>query len=236
MDHIEEAAFLKGLVRETNKKLLDINKNGLVNKNLMVVHTIFGQTLDIKMDAFTNEFVLKTLQENDSDTFVITDLVTIVNEGKELTYFLYKAYSTLFDKGVVYFQPINKKTFEPKGDLKFSNLEDNIFYKVEYPDIEESSCNAIETKETTVKNPSVAFLIGHMNEERLLLDIKRLIFDTANNVQKHKNRQFHFIIQISKFGGKPSEEFLYRLDDIKKMTEKHIAPEYPNSTFKFELD
>ncbi len=236
MDHIEGAAFLKRIVRETNNKLLNMNKGGLVNKNLMVVHTIFGQELDIKMDAFSNEFVLKTLQENDSDFFVITDLVNLVHEGKELTYFLYKGYSNLFDKGVVYFQPINKKTFEPKGELKFSNLEDNIFHKVEYPDIEESSCNAIETKETTVKNPSVAFLIGHMNEERLLLDIKRLIFDTANNVQKHKNRQFHFIIQISKFGGKPSEEFLYRLEDIKKTTEKYIKAEYPNSTFVFDLD
>ncbi len=236
MDYLEGTAFLKRFIRETNTKLLNINKEGLVNKNLMVIRTTSGDEIDIEMSEFTNDFVLQQIKEHNTEAFVMTDLVTLVHEGKQLTYFLYKGYSKLFDKGLVYFQTINKDTLESKGDFRFSNMEDNIFLKVEYPDIEESSCNAIETKEHSNEKPCVAFLIGHMNEDRLILDIKRLLFDTANNVQKHTDRQFKFIVQVSKFGGKPSEEFLYRLEDIKNDLKKFIEPEFPNSTFVFELD
>ncbi len=236
MDYLEGTAFLKRFIRETNTKLLSINSDGLINKNLMVIRTVSGEEIVIEMPEFTNEFVLQQLKKYDTEAFVITDLVSVVHEGKQLTYFLYKGYSKLFDKGLVYFQPVKKATLEAKGDFRFSNLEENIFITVEYPDIEESSCNAIETKEHTNDKPCVAFLIGHMNEQRLILDIKRLIFDTANNVQKHTNRHFKFIVQVSKFGGKPSEEFLYRLEDIKNDMKKHIEPEFPNSTFVFELD
>ncbi len=235
MNYLEAAVFLKRLIKTTNSDLLSLNKNGLVNKNQMVIRSNFGNPIKIKMDAFSNEFVSKTLNEYDSEAFVITDLVTVNNKGQELTYFLYKGYHSLFDKGLVYFQLINKTNMQAIGELEFSNLEDNIFYNVQAPNFEESSCNAIETKENTIKEPSIAFLIGHMNEDRLFYDINRLIFDTANNVQKHKNRHFKFHIEISKFGGKLSPEFLSKLDALKLSLDKYITPEYPNSTFIFDL-
>ncbi len=236
MDYLEGAVFLKHLIKSTNSKLLKLNDNGLIVKNKMVIRSVFGKAIEVTMDEFTNEFVKKTLSEYDSEAFVITDFVTIVDKGQELTYFLYKGYHSIFDKGLVYFQLVNKETLAPIGDLQFSNLEDNIFYPIKVPNYEESSCNAIETDENTTKNPSIAFLIGNMNEERLVFDIQRLIFDTANNVQKHKNRQFKFYLQISVFGNKPSEDFLQQIESINKSVEKHIKPEYPNSTFIFDLD
>ncbi|MCW3806723.1 hypothetical protein [Plebeiibacterium marinum] len=236
MDYLEATVFLKQLIKETNNELLAVNKNGLVEKNRMVIRTNFGKSISTKMEAFTNEYVYKSLGEYESEAFVITDLVSAEANGQEITYFLYKGYHSLFDKGVVYFQMVDKNTLAPKGELDFSNLEENIFYKVEFPDVEESSCNAIETAENTAKNPSIAFLIGHMNEERLVYDINRLIFDTANNVQKHKNRHFKFTIQVSVFGSKPSANLLKEIENIKQTLKTSVHPAYPNSTFVFDVD
>lgn len=236
MNYLEATVFLKKLIEKTNTNLLAENKNGLVEKNKMVIRSNFGKSIELKMDSFTNEFVKKTLTEYNSEAFVITDMVSTNDTGQELTYFLYKAYHSLFDKGLVFFQVINKDTLTPVSGLQFSNLEDNIFYAVKEPNFEESSCNAIETAENTTKEPCIAFIIGHMNEERLLFDLQRLIFDTANNVQKHKNRHFKFYLQISVFGGKPSKDFLAQLASIKHTCQKHIKPAYPNSTFIFEIE
>lgn len=236
MDYLEASVFLKTLIKNTNSKLLKVNSNGLVEKNKMIIRTNFGKEIDIKMDSFTNEFVKKTISEYDSEAFVMTDLVSADNDGKEFTYLLYKGYHKIFDKGLVYFQLVNKKTLKPIGELEFSNLEDNIFYKINAPDFEESSCNAIESDENTVKEPCIVFLIGHMNEERLIYDINRLIFDTANNVQKHKNRHFKFYLQVSVFGKKPSPDFITKINSIKESLHKTFAPAYPNTTFIFDLD
>lgn len=236
MDYLEAAVVLKNLLIKCNKEFLIKNKGELVNKNEMLVRSNFGKEIGINMDAFTNEFVTKTIKEYESEAFVMTDFVSMMQDGKELNYFLYKGYSRYFDKGLVYFQLVNKETFEAIGELEFSNLEDNIFYSVESPEFEESSCNAIETSENTTKKPCIAFLIGHMNEDRLLFDIQRLIYDTANNVQKHKNRQFKFIIQIDKFGGDASRNFLTQLDKIKQSLTQTFAPTYPNCEFVFAMD
>ncbi|MGQ1785193.1 MULTISPECIES: hypothetical protein [unclassified Saccharicrinis] len=235
MDYLEAAVILKKLITKTNLQMLENNTAGLKEKNRILIRSNFGNEVDLTMDAFSNEFVFKTLKQYESEAFVITDFVSMVQEGKELNYFLYKGYSKWFDKGLVFFQLVNKETLQPIGGIEFSNLEDNIFYTVEAPDFEESSCNAIETDENTAKNPCIAFLIGNMDEKRLLFDIQRLIFDTANNVQKHKNRQFKFIVQIDKFGGEPSDNFLSELKKIETSLENKFAPEYPNSNFIFAL-
>ena len=120
--------------------------------------------------------------------------------------------------------------------MSFSNLEDNIFYQVPTQEGEESSCNAIETDENTVKEPSIAFLIGHMNEDRLLYDIQRLILETANNVQKHKGRFFKFTLQVTVFGKKPSEEFKQKLQIIHQKVDQDIKHHFENSSFIFALE
>jgi len=236
MNYLESAVVLKKLIAKTNHKMLQLNSKGLVEQNMMVIRTNFGNEVEVKMDAFTNEFVNRQLGQYESEAFVITDLVSTVQNGHELTYFLYKGYHHLFHQGLVFFQLVNKETLKPIGNLDFSNIEDNIFYKIDTPDFEESSCNAIETAENTAKNPCIAFLIGNMNEERMLFDINRLIYETANNVQKHTNRHFKIHLQVTKFGGKPSAEFLNEIEEIKKSIDKYIKPEYPNSTFIFDLE
>ncbi|GAF05371.1 hypothetical protein [Saccharicrinis fermentans] len=235
MTYLEAAIILKKMVKKANLLLLEENMNDLHTKNKLLLRSNFGNEVDLEMDAFTNEFVTTTLKQYESEAFVITDFVSNQQKDQEIHYFLYKGYSKYFDKGLVYFQLVNKENLQPLGGLEFSNLEDNIFYLTEAPDYEESSCNAIETKENTAKKPSIAFLIGHMNEERLLFDIQRLIYDTANNVQKHKNRQFKFTLQIDKFGGQLSENFMHELNKIRTVLENNFAIEYPNTTFLFEI-
>ncbi len=237
MIYLEAAIHLRKLIDKANQHLLETNNEGLKEKNNMLIRTNFGSEELVQMDSFSNNFVVTTLKEYaNSEACVITDLVSMMQDGKELTYYLFKAYHSKFDKGLVYFQLIDKETLKPIGKLEFSNIEDNIFYFIESPKTEESSCNAIETDENTAKNPCIAFLIGHMDEDRLLYDIQRLIFETANNVQKHKNRKFKFFIQINRFGGKPSPEFLANIDALKELYQKKFKKVYPNSDFIFELD
>ncbi len=237
MNYLESASVLKKLISKTNTNLLKTNKGKLVETNRMMLRTNFGKELDLPMEAFSNSVVINMLKQYESEAFVITDFVSTVDQNNlEIHYFLYKGYHKLFHKGLVYYQLVDKNTFEPIGNIEFSNIEDNIFFKVDEPDVEESSCNAIETAENTAKNPCIAFLIGHMDENRLLFDINRLIFETANNVQKHKNMKFTFHVQVSKFGGTVSEDFFKQIDKLKKDTDKYIHKNYPNSTFIFDLD
>ena len=90
-------------------------------------------------------YAIRSYYEN-INTFVISDFVTTINNGRKITYYLYKGYNKISDKGLVYFQLIDKETLAPTSELQFSNIEDNIFLKPEIPTTEESSCNAIETK------------------------------------------------------------------------------------------
>ncbi len=237
MNYLESAIVLKKLISKTNNSLLKTNKGKLVEANKMMLRTNFGKELELPMEAFTNNVVINTLKEYESEAIVISDFVTTVDpNNQEISYFLYKAYHKLFHKGLVFYQLVNKDTVEPIAGLEFSNIEDNIFFKIDEPDVEESSCNAVETAENTAKNPSIAFLIGHMDENRLLFDINRLIYETANNVQKHHNRKFTFHIQVSKFGGKASDVFFNNLNQVIKDTDKYIHKNYPNSKFIFDLD
>jgi hypothetical protein len=237
MDYFEAAFRLKQLIKKTNAELVKINRRKLTVKNMMVIRTNFGNEIDVHMEAFTNDFVNKKLKEYaEPEAFVITDLVTMNIEGKELTFYMYKGYHSFYTKGVVYFQLVDKESLKPIGELEYSNLEENTFYHIPVPDLEVSSCSAMETDENTTKNPSIAFLIRNMNEERLLFDIEQLVFETANNVQKHKNRSFTFFLRVSKVGGSTSVEFKEQIEKYKKLVQRYITPEYLNSTFIFDLE
>ena len=168
--------------------------------------------------------------------FVITDMAAMPVKEHMLTYWLYKGYHQGMEKGMVYFQPIDQQSLQKQGQLQYSNLEENIFLKHAGPDFEESSCNAMETDEEIEGGKSIVFLIGNMDESRLLYDIERLIVDSANNVQNHKSLSFKFILNINKFGGLPSNDFLGRLNVIEKFAKEQISAEYGNTRFIFELE
>ncbi len=237
MEYIEAAISLISLVKDTNTNLL-LELEELIEKpNVMIMKMRGRDPEKVLMDAYTNEFVYDTLSENkDSESFVMTDIGSMDVKGEDVFYIIYKAYHSRVDKGVVFYQLIDKVAGKPKGALLFSNMEENVFYKVTTPDQEESSCNAIETKEKIENGKSIAFLIGHMDEERLVYDIERLLFDTANNVTKHQKLKFKFIIQISRFGGSPSAELKEKVAKIEAFTKNHLYPEYPNVEFTFQYE
>lgn len=237
MDYLKSAIELKELIKATNKKVLAGNIGALNIKNIMLLRLANKDMIEVAMESYTDTFVKHTLNCNSqSKAFVMTDVVVSMVEGKKIAYYLYKGYDAAVEKGQVYFQLFNNDTFEPIGPLQFNNLEDNVFFKVEHANSEESSCNAMETEKKIEKGKSIVFLIGHMDENRLVYDIQRLIFDTVNNVQKHKTINFEFIINISKFGGKPSDELRKQVKAIDAYTQKKVKAAFPNSTFLFEFD
>jgi len=237
MEYLKSAIELKDFITATNQVLLSKN-NGAVNiKNLIRVFLPKQDIIELEMESYTDVFVKKILESyKGNQSFVMTDVAETVIEGKSLSYYLYKGYDASIEKGLVYFQLFDKVTCQPIGTLQFSNLEDNVFYSVNAPDKDESSCNAMETEKKIEKGKNIVFLIGHMDEERLLYDIQRLIFDTVNNVQKHKAITFEFIINISKFGGKPSDDLRKQVKAIDEYTQTYVKPAFPNSTFLFEFD
>ncbi len=236
MDYLKAALDLKELIKHTNQTVLANIANGQFEPNLMLLRSNFGQEITTKLAAFTNANVLSTLSSyGDSEAFVMTDLVRQDKKEPRMTYVLYKGYHSLLEKGQVYFHLVDDTTLHPIGDLQYSNLEGNIFYKVVAPNFEESSCNAIETDANTAKHPSIVFLIGHLNEERLFYDIQRLVVESANNVQKHKNREFEFIFSISVFGGLPSASFKAKLSELEEFMAQFFYPVFPNCQFKFDL-
>ena len=236
MEYLKAAVELKALISESNKILLEQwNKNTVTNN--MLLKNANHPIKKIRMDTFSNDFVEATLASNtNTDAFIITDLVTMPVQEQPLTYILYKAYHKNIEKGLVCYQVIDKKTYTPNGPIQFSNLEDNIFFNAPAPEAEESNCNALETGEQTIKRKKIAFLIGHTHEERLLHDVQRLIFDTANNVSKNNTVNFHFIIQISKYGTAASEGFIKKVNEIDAFVKDAIKPIYNNLAFEFDID
>ncbi len=237
MKYLKAVIDTKSLIVNANNILLTKN-NGIVIKQNIFLSTASGTEInESELNEFTNESVFNKLaSDKNINTFVISDFVTTINNGRKITYYLYKGYNKISDKGLVYFQLIDKETLAPTSELQFSNIEDNIFLKPEIPTTEESSCNAIETKNNKPDKPEIAFLIGHMNEERLIYDIERLIIDTVSNVHKHKQLTFKFIIRISKFGGSPSEKLEKQIEEIEEYTHSIIQKEFTNAHFEFELE
>ena len=234
MDYLKAAIALKSLIEDTNSIVLQKTDEFIKSPNQMRIKLQEGNIKDVVMDTFSNEFVNNTLESiGGSEAFVITDIASMDVKGKKLDYLLYKGYHSKIEKGMVFFQLIDKQSLVPNGQLQFSNMEENIFYTVDFPQSEESSCNALETDRKVEKGKGIVFLIGHMDEHRLVYDIERLIFDTVNNVSKHPQLQFSFIIQIDRFGGSPSQELREQVAAIEEFTKNNICPEYPNTAFEF---
>lgn len=237
MEYIKAAVVLKKLIEKANQEIKAKNSTGFDMKNLMIFSKNGDDIETQEMDVFTNGLVNENLKKNpETKAFVITDVATNEVQHKFITYFLYKAYHKSMEKGLFFYQKVNPKTMEFQGDLQFSNLEQNIFLKPDLPAFEESSCNAMETDKHTKEQPEVVFLIGNMNEERLVYDIRRLIVETAFNVLKNTSVKYNFIVHISRFGDAPSNELKNSVKDIEKDTKQLIEQEFPNTTFSFEWE
>ena len=237
MEYLKAAISLLSIIKETNDSLLSNIDKLAQAPNYMFIKTSDNNIKEVQMVSFSNEYVNIALEDTpQSQAFVMTDIATMDVKGKKLTYILYKGYHSEIEKGMVFYQVINKDTFAPVESLQFSNVEENIFYQVITPEKEESSCNAMETDKVIKGGKSIVFFIGHMDEDRLIYDIQRLIFDTANNIKKHQKLQFEFIINIAKYGGKPSEQLKDKVKSIEEFIQKHLYPEYPNAQFKFEFE
>lgn len=237
MKYLESALFLRSMVLRFNNELLEKTDEIKSHPNYMRLAFGNGNTKDIIMDSFCNEFVCSTLSENENSSgFVITDLVTMQVNNMDMTYILYKAYHCEIEKGMVFYQVLNPVSMIPEGEIQFSNIEDNIFYNPLSWDVEESSCNAIENKKDNRSGKSIVFLIGHMDEKRLVYDIQRLIFDTVHNVAKHSSTEFNFLISINRFGGKASMELKNQVEDIDLFFREKFKPQYHNCSFDFVFE
>lgn len=237
MQYLQAAHTLKQLIRHVNH--LQVQKEPSVRShcNSMFLFSNGKPFVELEMTTYTDEFVQSALEKYPETTaFVMTDLASMIVRDRKLTYWLYKAYHVELEKGLVYYQPIDENSLVKIGSLQYSNLEQNIFFKVSAPDFEESSTNAMETDSKEEGTKSIVFLIGNFSEERLSYDIQRLIIESTSNVQNNRGLKFHFIFNISKFREKPSDGFLKELRTIEEYTTKHLLADYPNVRVSFDLD
>lgn len=215
MKYLQETQALEKFITEINEQVI---KDKLIDSSLP--NHLFlkseNKSSHLKMERFADDYILEQINSMPKCTFLVfTNLVSTQIKGNVLTYFLYKGYSKLTEKGFVYYQVVHNDTLSPLGELLFSNFEDNIFFKSLAPDFEESSCNVIEAAESTATNKKIVFLIGNLNEERLLFDIEHLIVTTAFNSKRHSAFTFHYLLSISIFGHKISDDFTMKLENIK---------------------
>jgi len=237
MKYLEAASELRKLIRKVNQLQLQKESTVLAHRNCMFLFMEDNALVELDMKEYSNEFVKSSLERYPQvKAFVMTDLASMQVKDQAITYWLYKGYHRDMDKGMVYFQPIDEQGLQKKGSLQYSNLESNIFLPFTAPDVEESSANAMETDEQIAGGKSIVFLIGNMNEDRLLYDIQRLMLESASNVQNHKSISFKFIMNVSKFGGAASAEFRQKLTAIENYAFKVMAVEFPNVRFEFDLE
>ena len=233
MKYLQETQELQKFITEINEQVIE---NKLIDSSLP--NRLFlkseNKSTHLKMERFADDYILEQINAMPECTFLVfTNLVSTRIKGDDLTYFLYKGYSKLTEKGFVYYQVVHNHDLSPIGELLFSNFEDNIFFKSLAPDFEESSCNVIEAVGSTATNKKIVFLIGNLNEERLLFDIEQLIVTTAFNSKKHSSFTFHYILSISVFGHKISNDFIIKLEKIKTACNA-LVENSSNLKFSFE--
>ncbi len=237
MNYLKAALELKKLIRKVNHLQLQKELTVLAHCNSMFLFNGEKLLAEVCMKSYTNDFVAETLAEYPETTaFVMTDLASTMVKEHKITYWLYKAYHVGVEKGMVYYQPIEEQSLQKTGRLQYSNMETNIFLKHVAPEGEESSANAMETDEQVEGGKNIVFLVGHMNEDRLLYDLQRLILDSTSNVQQHKSVDFKFILNISVFNSKPSESFRQRVEQLERFTHDEFITDYPNVQIVFELE
>ncbi len=237
MEYLKAAISLRTFLWETNFTLRQYIDEIKTKPNKMWLKTYDDQLEKIDMEEFSNEYVKNILKRmGNVEMFLVTDIANMDVNGKELFYLLLKGYHSRIEKGMVFYQVIDRDSYEPSGFLQFSNLEDNIFYTTDAFKGEESSCNAMETDKSKDDNKSIVFFIGHLDEERLFYDIQRLIFDTVNNVARHPKIQFDFIISVARYGGSPSMELLEKVQALDLFIKEKVHPEYPNASFTFTFE
>lgn len=233
MKYLQETKELQNFITEINEKVIE---NKIIDSSLP--NHLFlkseNKSNHLKMERFADDYILEQINSTPECTFLVfTNLVNTRVKGDDFTYFLYKGYSKHTHKGFVYYQVVHNEDLSPIGGLQFSNFEDNIFFKSLAPDFEESSCNAIEAVGSTATNKKIVFLIGNLNEERLLFDIEHLIVTTTFNSKKHSSFTFHYIVSISVFGHKISNDFTIKLENIKTACNA-LVESNQNLKFSFE--
>lgn len=237
MQYLQAAHTLKQLIRHVNHLQTQKEPSVRSHCNSLFLFSHGKPFVELEMTSFTNKFVELALEKYpETEALVMTDMAKMMVRERELTYWLYKAYHAGLEKGMVYYQPIDENSLSKIGNLQFSNLEANIFFKPDIPETEESSVNALEGESPEEGVKLIVFLVGHANEERLLYDIQRLIFDSVSNVQNHKGLKFHFVLNISKFREKPGDIFIHKLQTIQDYVPEFLTTDYPNVTISFELE
>ena len=236
MDYFKAAVILNQLIKSTNNKLLAQYKTGIVEEKQMAIRSNFGKIIYQSVSKTNLEFVKKNIEEFNSEAFVISDFIISHSNNSEMTYFIYKGFHKLIDKGLIFYQLVDKYNLNPIGDLQFNGFEENIFYTVDAPNFKECTYEVLERDENTIKAPSIDFMIVYKVEERLIYDLQRLIFKAANNALKHKKCMYKFHVRITALDSKISSQFIAEVEAISKTLQQILAPEYPNSTFIFELD
>ncbi|TLX73060.1 hypothetical protein E9993_16500 [Labilibacter sediminis] len=236
MEFFKAAVILNQLIKSTNTTLLNDYKTENHQKNQLFIRSNFGKIILHPIEKSNPEFIKQTINEFNSEAFILANLINTHKEDHDISYFIYQGFHKLIDQGLVYIQMVDPYTHSAVGDLQFYSLEGNIFYPIISPNIKESTYEVKKREESTIKCPSVSFSICHHNEERILYDLKRLILKSANNAQKHKNCQYTYHIQINLENNKMSPQCIKAIKTLEQSIQQDLLPEYPNSTFIFTID
>lgn len=167
-----------------------------INNNINIIHLNKYSDEEIKNEIF-NQIV-------HPECFILAGETEISNNktGEIQNNYIIKLYINSMEYAYIYSIPLKTTNSNIKlmSDIKYAGAEINNIYNYQKPIGEQSSCNTIKMDATEEYNYRAAFLIGHLNEERLWLDTETVIADMYCKIGLDINRSFELIFEISKFG------------------------------------
>lgn len=150
------------------------------------------------------------------------------NEVKH--FFVIKLYLQNMEEGYVYSVPFIPASVDKPvqiSPLKFVGSEANGFLPFETPEGESSSCNVIKMDPKPPYDNRAAFLIGHVDEERLWRDLQTFISDMYCKLAPDFSRLYELVFEVSKFG-KMTKEMQLEFDKFQSYFEKEFVPQFKN--------
>lgn len=167
--------------------------------------------------------------------FVLAGETSVENpKTKQINhFFVVKLYMKDMEEGYVYSLPFSSEL--EIGKLRFVGSDANLYLPFTKHEGEGSSCNVIKMDTLAPYDYRAAFLIGHVNEPRLWIDVKVLISDMFCKLAPDEHHQYELIFEISKFGTmSPEMQAVY--DGFKTFFDTQFLPLFCNITSEVKLE
>lgn len=230
-----------GLVKKAQELFIEKRTAGanFVDPFMIVPHKRGKQKI-MQLAEFSDECVNGNISSlaKKPDFFILAGETVVDNPktGGTDSFFIVKFYLASAEQGYIYSIPFNSVDGHLEvGDLRYIGSDANVYLNYKAPEGEGSSCNAIKMDPEPPYEYRAAFLIGHMDESRLWIDVNNLIADMYCKLALDTTRKFELIFEVSKFG-RMTYSMQTEFDKLKAIFTDSFACHFPNIKSDLQLE